>query len=73
MKKLKRNGQPEMLPEYDFRGGVRGKYSKQYAQGTNIVILSPDVAKVYRTSQSVNKALRTLMKKRKTTAPAIHL
>ena len=52
----------EMLPEYDFTGGVRGKYSKRYAEGCNIVVLAPDVAKAYPTSESVNEALRALMK-----------
>ena len=50
-----------MLPEYDFRKGVRGKYAKQYKQGTNIVILEKDVAAVFHTSRDVNKALRALV------------
>jgi hypothetical protein len=49
---------PEMLPEYDFSGGVRGKYAARYARGTNVVVLSPDVAKVFPDSASVNQALR---------------
>jgi hypothetical protein len=52
----------EMLPEYDFSHGVRGKYNKQYAEGSNVVVLSPDVAKVFRNSESVNEALRTLVR-----------
>jgi hypothetical protein len=48
----------EMRPEYDFRGGVRGKYYERYRQGTNVVLLEPDVAEVFRDSASVNKALR---------------
>ncbi len=51
-----------MLPEYDFSKGVRGKYAKRYAAGSNIVVLSPDMAKVFRTSESVNRALRTLVR-----------
>jgi hypothetical protein len=50
-----------MLDEYDFSKGVRGKYAKRYAEGTNIVILSPDVAKFFPDSQSVNQALRLLI------------
>lgn len=50
----------EMLDEYDFSRGVRGKYAKRYAQGTNLVALSSDVAKVFRDSRSVNEALRVL-------------
>ena len=62
MKKARRERQEDMLPEYDFRKGVRGKYAKQYAQGSNVVVLSPDMAKVFPTSESVNEALRTLVR-----------
>ena len=48
----------DMRPEYDLRGGVRGKYYERYKQGTNVVLLEPDVAKVFRDSATVNKALR---------------
>ncbi len=48
----------EMRPEYDLRGGVRGKYYERYKQGTNVVLLEADVAKVFRDSATVNKALR---------------
>ncbi len=51
----------DMLPEYDFSHAVRGKYAKQYAKGTNIVVLEPEVAKVFRDSRSVNKALKSLI------------
>ena len=47
-----------MRPEYDFRGGVRGKYAKRYAKGTNVVVLDPDVAAKFPDSASVNRALR---------------
>ena len=50
----------EMKAEYDFSGGVRGKYAKKYARGTNIVVLDPDVAKVFTDSKEVNEILRTL-------------
>ena len=52
----------EMLEEYDFSKGVRGKYTKRYGAGSNVVVLSPEVAKVFPTSDSVNEALRTLVK-----------
>ena len=52
----------EMRPEYDLRGGVRGKYYSQYMQGTNIILLDSDVAAVFPDSESVNQALRILMK-----------
>ena len=48
----------EMRPEYDLRGGVRGKYYERYRAGTNVVLLEADVAKVFRDSATVNEALR---------------
>lgn len=50
-----------MLPEYDFSNAVRGKYYERYRQGTNVVLLDPDVAEVFRDSAAVNDALRTLV------------
>lgn len=50
----------EMRAEYDFRGGIRGKYATRYAQGSNVVVLEPDVARVFSDSKSVNEALRAL-------------
>jgi len=49
-----------MRDHYDFSGGVRGKYAKQYAEGTNVVVLDPDVAEVFRDRQSVNETLRAV-------------
>lgn len=57
----------EMKPEYDFSGGVRGKYYEAYKQATNVVVLDPDVAEVFRDSASVNEALRLLTKIAKST------
>lgn len=51
---------PEMLEEYDFSEGVRGKYVGRFAQGANVVVLDPDVAEVFADSESVNEALRAL-------------
>ena len=51
----------EMQPEYDLAGGVRGKYVERYRQGTNVVLLDPDVAAKFPTSQAVNEALRRLV------------
>ncbi len=54
----------ELQPEYDFskmKGGVRGKYVERYQAGTNLVLLDPDVAQAFPTSDSVNDALRLLM------------
>jgi hypothetical protein len=54
----------DLRPEYNFskmKGGVRGKYVDRYRTGTNIVLLDPDVAQAFPTSDSVNEALRMLM------------
>lgn len=55
----------DIRPEYDFSGGVRGKYAARYAAGTNVVVLDPDVAREFPTSEEVNKALRELAQKRR--------
>jgi hypothetical protein len=55
----------EMRPEYDFSKGVRGKYAARFAEGTNIVVLDPDVAKEFKTSEEVNRALRELAEKKR--------
>ena len=58
----------EMRAEYDFTGGVRGKYARRYAQGTNVVVLEPDVAKAFPNAEAVNSSLRalaTVIKRRK--------
>ena len=54
----------DLRPEYDFsklKGGVRGKYAKRFQKGTNLVLLSPDVARYFPDEQSVNAALRSLV------------
>ena len=50
----------EILPEYDFSKGRRNKYASRYAEGTNVVLLDPDVAKDFPDSSAVNEALRAL-------------
>jgi len=50
-----------MLDNYDFSKGIRGKYAKRYAEGTNVVVLAPDVAAVFPNAESVNEALRALV------------
>lgn len=59
MKKVQRD--PDLLEEYDFSAGVQGKYAKRYAEGTNVVVIEPDVAKVFPDHDSVNQALRSLV------------
>jgi hypothetical protein len=51
---------PDMLSDYDFTDGVRGKYIDRFAQGSSVVVLDPDVARVFTDSESVNQALRAL-------------
>ena len=65
MKKKGRKRQDDLRPEYDFwslPGGVKGKHAAQYRQGTNLVLLDRDVARVFRDDAAVNEALRTVMK-----------
>jgi hypothetical protein len=55
----------ELRSEYDLaqlKGGVRGKYTERYRRGTNLVLLEPDVAQAFPNAQSVNEALRLLIK-----------
>ena len=55
----------ELRPEYDLsqlKGGVRGKYAERYRAGTNLVLLSPDVAAAFPTDEAVNEALRLLLR-----------
>jgi hypothetical protein len=49
-----------MREEYDFSRGVRGKYSYRFAQGSNVIVLDPDVAEVFGDADAVNEALRLL-------------
>jgi hypothetical protein len=58
MKKLPKD--EDMLEEYDFSKGVRGKYAKSYAEGTNVVVIEPDIANIFPDHDSVNQALRSL-------------
>ena len=51
----------EMRAEYDFSGGIRGKYVDRYRSGTNVVLLEPELAEAFPDSKSVNDALRALL------------
>ena len=59
----------ELRPEYDLanllKAGVRGKYAKRYEKGTNLVLLSPDVARDFPTDEAVNEALRLVIQLKK--------
>jgi len=52
----------DMKPYYDFSRGIRGKYAAGCAEGTNVVVLAPDVAEVFPDSAAVNEALRTIVR-----------
>ena len=66
MKKQTRGRRPEdkdiLRPEYDFSKGIRGKHAAKYAEGTNVVVLEPDVARDFRTAEEVNETLRAVSK-----------
>jgi hypothetical protein len=59
----------ELRPEYDLgellKDGVQGKYAKRYAEGTNLVLLDPDIAEAFPNDEAVNKALRLVMQLQK--------
>jgi len=50
----------ELLRDYDFSRGARGKYARRYGHGTNVVVLEPDVAKAFPNAEVVNSSLREL-------------
>ena len=58
MKRMQKD--KDMLEEYDFSKGIRRKYAKRYAEGTNVVVIEPDIAKFFPNHNAVNQALRSL-------------
>ena len=50
----------EMIEEYDFSQGEKGRYFAKYKEGSNVVVLDPDVAEVFRDQRFVNESLRAL-------------
>jgi hypothetical protein len=63
-KEFENEMEDELRPEYDFarmEGGVRGKYVERYREGTNLVLLEPDVAQAFPNDEAVNEALRLLI------------
>ncbi|HEX5235838.1 MAG TPA: hypothetical protein VFW25_10970 [Silvibacterium sp.] len=58
MKRTTKKKLEAVLPEYNFSGGERGKYAGRYAEGTNVVVLEPDLVRAFPDSKSVNTALR---------------
>jgi hypothetical protein len=66
-KKVEIDDDDDLRPEYDFsqmKGGVRGKYVERYRQGTNLVLLDPDIAAAFPDAKAVNDALRSLLEDR---------
>ena len=60
-----------MRDEYDFTGGVRGRFYEEYVKGTNTILLDPDVAEVFHDSEAVNQALRTLIADNRVPQPTV--
>ena len=65
MSKGPKSSDSEMRDEYDFSGAVRGKYAQRFREGSNVVVLDPDVAAEFTTAEQVNEALRVLIRTRK--------
>ena len=69
--KMKSKGEKadDLRPEYDLKellkGGVQGKYADRYREGTNLVLLAPDVARAFPTEEAVNEALRLVIQLKK--------
>jgi len=57
---MKKPSDPDIQDKYDFSQGVRGKYAARYAKGSNVVVLDPDVAEVFRDSEAINRMLRAI-------------
>ncbi len=67
MKKVESEEEDDLRPEYDFsqmKGGVRGKYVERYREGTNLVLLDPDIAAAFPDAKAVNDALRSLLQEK---------
>ena len=67
MKKIDLDEDDDLLPEYDFsqmKGAVRGKYAERFRDGTNLVLLDPDVAEAFPDAKAVNDALRRVLEEK---------
>lgn len=72
MKNVESEEEDDLRPEYDFsqmKGGVRGKYVERYRQGTNLVLLDPDIAAAFPDAKAVNDALRLLLHEKQNPQP----
>jgi hypothetical protein len=77
MKKKTTEMNDELRPEYDLKSllksGVRGKYAKKYREGTNLVLLEPEIAKAFPNEKAVNDALRLVIELNKVQKQARHI
>ena len=77
MKKKTTEMSDELRPEYDLKSllksGVRGKYAKKYREGTNLVLLEPEIAKAFPNEKAVNDALRLVIELNKVQKQARHI
>jgi hypothetical protein len=67
MKRIESEEEDDLRPEYDFsqmKDGARGKYVERYREGTNLVLLDPDVAAAFPDAKAVNDALRLLLREK---------
>ncbi len=62
MKKSSKKNVSDLRAEYDFSQGIRGKFARRYAKGSNVVVLEPDVAREFPNAKVVNTSLRALAK-----------
>ncbi len=72
MKKVESEEEDDLRAEYDFsqmKGGVRGKYVERHREGTNLVLLDPDVAAAFPDAKAVNDALRLLLEEKQNPHP----
>ena len=70
MKRIESEEEDDLRPEYDFsqmKGGVHGKYVEPDREGTNLVLLDPDIASAFPDAKAVNDALRSLLQEKHST------
>jgi hypothetical protein len=72
-KKSRKSEERSMKSDYDFSQAIRGKYARRYAKGANVVLLEPDVAKVFPTSKVVNSSLQKIIRQRSLEPPGNRL
>jgi hypothetical protein len=72
MKRIESEEEDDLRPEYDFsqmKRGVRGKYVERYREGTNLVLLDPDIVSAFPDAKAVNDALRSLLQEKHSPQP----